>query len=388
MNDLLTRYRVMGPVLALGAVAALMVLMISQSSCISPVSGGAFVAVAVACGWFAAQRYYSAAIRQARAELEAARAVASEDIWRRILPIWSRQVESARSQTEQAISDLAQRFSGLSQQLETAVAASRNEAGDSAGKGQGGAVAVIAESEADLGAVTGSFKVLLESRKTTLDEVRGLSAWMRELSKMTEEVSAISAQTNVLAINAAIQAAHAGEAGRGFAVVAAEVRRLAKQSGETAKDMSDKVKAINSAIEGVSVISEKSAQTDDLTIGSAESVIRRVLDRFNEIMSRLTESAGVLQQASTGIGHEIGEVLVSLQFQDRTSQILTQVRDHLDELSGRLREGGLSEADGVQPMEAQAWLAEMEQGYTTQEQRANHRGLRTAAAAGAGVTFF
>lgn len=348
------------------------------------------IAAAGISAWFAARRHrfaVAAALSQAGSEL--ARRERKEE-WHSALPIWSRQIENARSQTEQAISDLAQRFSGLSQRLETAAAASRDEAGNSTGKGQGGALAVIAESEADLGAVTGNFKVLLESRTTTLDEVRGLSAWIRDLSKMTEEVGAISMQTNVLAINAAIQAAHAGEAGRGFAVVAAEVRRLAVQSGETAKGMSDKVKAISSAIEGVSVLSEKSAQTDDLAISSAEATIRRVLERFNEIMSRLTESAGVLRQASSGIGQEIEEVLVSLQFQDRTSQILAQVRDHLDELSRRLRDGGPDEADGVQPLHARAWLAEAERGYTTQEQRDAHRGLRAVAAAGTGtgVTFF
>jgi methyl-accepting chemotaxis protein len=333
--------------------------------------------------WFAARRHYLH--RAAEAEHTQAAPSQESQAWHRALPIWSRQIESARSQTAEAVEKLAERFARLSQELQTAVAASRNDADDPQGAAQGSVVNVIAESGTDLNAVTGSFKVLLESRKAMLDEVRRLSAWSCELGKMIEEVTAISAQTNVLAINAAIQAAHAGEAGRGFAVVAAEVRRLSTLSGQTAKEMSRKVRALGSTIDGVSAVSESSAQSDDRAIGEAEATIRKVLERFQEIMSRLTGSAEVLQQASTGIAREIDEVLVSLQFQDRTSQILSDVRDRLEEFSRGLKDGQFAD----EAFDVRAWLLELEKKYTTQEQRDNHRGLNVAESKpAAAVTFF
>jgi methyl-accepting chemotaxis protein len=165
---------------------------------------------------------------------------------------------------------------------------------------------------------------------------------------------------------------------------------LSTLSSETAKGMSEKVKALNSTIASASQISEQSAQSDDRVVNDAGSTIQRVLLRYQEIMSTLSTCATSVGKTGVGISREINEVLVSLQFQDRTSQILAQVRDQLDGLFRRLQEGGASEADGDRPSDAQAWLAELEKGYTTQEQRDTHRGRHVAAAAGAGtgVTFF
>ncbi|WP_407316832.1 methyl-accepting chemotaxis protein [Pseudomonas sp. nanlin1] len=220
-----------------------------------------------------------------------------------------------------------------------------------------------------------------------LEEVRQLNEYTGELRTMATDVGAIAAQTNLLALNAAIEAARAGEAGRGFAVVADAVRTLSKQSSETGKQMSTKVDVINSAISRVVAVAGDSSEHSSDLISQSEARIQGVLDRFGEVTERLSHSAELLQREGSGIREEVNDVLVSLQFQDRTSQILAHVRNNLDRLQAHLQQ---REATPGQPddLDVRAWLQDMERTYATDEQRQIHSGGARHANTEHEITFF
>ena len=310
-----------------------------------------------------------------------------EQVCGEVLPILAKQVEIAHSQSEEAITNLAGRFSAIVTNLDGAVSASRSAADE---KG-GGAVEVLHHSERELATVVKYLKSALVSRNEMLDSVRSLTGYNEELKRMAAEVAAIASQTNLLALNAAIEAARAGEAGRGFAVVADEVRTLSSLSSATGKRMTAKVEIINAAIQSVSATAESSAAHDQEAVRRSEQAIENVLAGFNNLASQLVQSSEALRAESTGIHAEIADALVALQFQDRVSQILVNVRNNLDELHqeiGRYQQAR-NDHGQVQPMNVADWLAAMEESYTTSEQRSIRRGRKANTLAEATeITFF
>lgn len=296
------------------------------------------------------------------------------------MPIWSKQIETARSQTEEGITEVTMRFAAIVNRLHASVAASQQAAGD--GAGGDSVVSVLSHSETDLIAVNRSMDAALRERAAMVQDVRELVAYTVDLKKMASDVGEIASQTNLLALNAAIEAARAGESGRGFAVVADEVRKLSTLSSDTGKKIYEKVNVINKAITAVIAVAEKFSVEDTRSVDEAEKTIHRVLNNFKAVTSGLTESSEILRQESEGIREEISNSLVYLQFQDRVSQILAQVRDNLDGLHAHLVQHSAGRSSGGTPsIDADAWLKEMALGYTTTEQRRNHLGDKSEAAA-------
>ena len=304
------------------------------------------------------------------------------------VPIWARQIETARAETEESITALAQRFAGISERLEGSVAASQKA---SLGLGGGaGAIGVLEISVPVLTLLFDTLKSAQHARDAVFGEVRGLSRYTEELRQMATEVAAIASQTNLLALNAAIEAARAGEAGRGFAVVADEVRKLSGMSSDTGKKMTEKVGIINAAMAGACKIAEEASAHDAQSVRDSESTVHDVIMRFGGVAAGLGESTEMLQKESSGIGAEVSEVLVSLQFQDRISQILSHVRLNMEQFGAHLhtaRERTVRDGEAKQ-IDAQAWLREMKMTYATEEQRLNHGGAQAKSAAAQEITFF
>lgn len=375
--------------LALGATQTLIVLSLANNTQTlrSIIISLLLVATAVGAGLLFIKRMrakISTAVAETQAECEQrlAHSRASsgiegfDELYLSTTPILVRQIATARSQTQDAITSLAQRFAAISERLANAVETSQQTAGGLTGSADGSAVHVLANSEQELTSLISSLEMAQDMRAEVLNEIRGLMQYTDELRNMIEEVVAIANQTNLLALNASIEASRAGESGRGFAVVANEVRNLSSISTETAKKMADKIGAVNSAISNASKIAENNSIQDKQSIQDSKSLIRNVIDRFENITSRLAGASEQLQSESSGIGNEISEVLISLQFQDRVSQILSHAENSMGKLMTHLEES-LSQqhqSGEVQVIDSTAWMRDMELTYATDEQRENHYG--------------
>ncbi|MGL6418205.1 methyl-accepting chemotaxis protein [Aeromonas allosaccharophila] len=375
-------------------------LLLQLADALSPLYLLLNVLVAIAAALWTSSHFHQHIHRNRTEQIEptATNAIAHsivglEQVCEKALPIWSQQIENSRQQTEAAMIDLTQRFSGLANKLEEAVNASHLAAGELGDANSRGMAGVLSESQQQLNEVVAILHSAQANRDAMLGEIKSLTTYTIELNTMAMDVAKIASQTNLLALNAAIEAARAGEAGRGFAVVADEVRNLSRLSSETAQKMTDKVDTINTAIGRAFQIAENAAARDHASALNSEQTIEQVLARFRHATDSLAESASLLQNESTDIHREISSVIVSLQFQDRVSQILSHVRQNMESLSSHLIASEQnSNSSGPIQIDANRWLAEMELSYATDEQRNIHHGRTTrstkAQPSSADITFF
>ncbi|MBP5446977.1 MAG: hypothetical protein J6X95_02600, partial [Treponema sp.] len=146
-----------------------------------------------------------------------------------------------------------------------------------------------------------------KDQMTVVDKVGEIQAQAGRLKEANAVIRNIASQTNLLAMNASIEAAHAGVAGKGFAVVAGEIRNLAESSAKQSKSIGDLIKSITEAITGIvdaSKLSLSSFQSLDTRISEIQAMLSEVLASVNEQQAgtkSLLESMFVVETSSESI---------------------------------------------------------------------------------------
>lgn len=187
---------------------------------------------------------------------------------------------------------------------------------------------------------TRSGGAIIEETATSISDI------VVDLDRINEVISiidGISSQTNLLAMNAAIEAAHAGEAGRGFSVVAEEIRKLADATNENSKSIKAMVRGITSRMAGVLERSQKSR----LAFTEVDQEVQATSLAMGEISSAMNE----LAQGSTEIMESMHELSDIVQELDNETEDMRKHTGHAVEGMKRIEEVSLVIKDGMAEIE-------------------------------------
>jgi methyl-accepting chemotaxis protein len=273
-----------------------------------------------------------------------------------------RTVQDARGTADQSAAIASQTSAGMQQQyrevdqVATAsqemsstaqdVARSASQAADAAR----GADHATQEGLAVIDLTTRSIDSLAANMNTAMVQVQGLASSSEQIGSVLEVIRSIAEQTNLLALNAAIEAARAGEAGRGFAVVADEVRNLAKRTQDSVEEIRQVIEGLQNGTREVASSMQNSQQQAQGSVSQVEKAVaalRRIgeavtviTDMNLQIASAAEEQSAVAEEITQNVA-SIRDVTESLTGQAdesaRVSQSLNNLANHQQGLMDQFR---------------------------------------------------
>ncbi len=286
-----------------------------------------------------------------------------------VLPVWQRHLDSARHHSESAVGSILASFGSIAHRLDQAIRLTQDS---QVGMGHGSVEDLVRRNDEALQEMLKPMRAAVDARNHAFAKLDGLAESMSELRQSAIQIKQLARRTNMVALNASVEASRAGERGSGFAVVAHEVRQLATQSADAANRMMSRTHAIDLDLQALRNEAAAHDSSDEALHDQAEHSARAVISGLLNSLGELNRSSRELKDAGVAVQDEYERVLMSFQSQDRLSQMLNCVSEDIVRLAEWLREG-----KDLSAAQAGEWLARLDASYTMEEQRSEHHGNTT-----------
>ena len=342
------------------------------------------VTVALAAGWRA--RRASRASRSSSDTTPAHQAADGPDgseagepsIATRVLPVWKRHIETARDHAEASTAELLQSFDSVQGLLSEALGAT----GSAPVLDAGLADSLIESHRPQIDTLLNTTRRAVALKDDMGAALKDVARCLDGLGKLAHEMQTIGRATNLLALNASVEATRAGAQGAGFAVVAREVQTLAGQSRDAARRVAEQVASMRRRVDDVAQQARRLDTDDEELAAQADENARQVVLGLLAGLADAARSSRTLRATSEQVQADLERIMVSLQSQDRQAQMLGAVCQDIERMRTWL-EGQPDE----EARSAVQWLARLEKSYTMEEMHSSHHGTSTVDRAPA-VEFF
>ena len=191
--------------------------------------------------------------------------------------------------------------------------------------------------------------------KNVIGQIDSISTDSTKLIETNRLISSISEQTNLLAMNASIEAAHAGAAGKGFAVVAGEIRTLAEKTRKQSEEVEHTIKEIIQSVASVVSFSETTNQVFENIVSLVQEVdknfnyISNIIENQNNLSSDISSHLTSISESSTAVSENFGSIKEGsiststsmLQAEKQTQELvyaMTNIQSHASDISKKVSE--------------------------------------------------
>lgn len=246
-----------------------------------------------------------------------------------VIPVLTEQLKAVISQTDTAAEGLIAAFFGINRQSKKQLQSVNELFGNLSEEAGGNS---LSETQQKLQELQSNFSAMTSFLDKSIEMIENVVTQLSRVDEFASKIKKIGQMTNILAINASIEAAHSGSAGNGFKVIASEINTLAKDSTESVKEITNTTENLTSNI--VSIKEElETVHKDTMEIGKrTDDLFGFVLKKIGETLQNATEKVRMIAGDAEELNKEVGKVVVSIQFQDITRQRLEHVISPLESL--------------------------------------------------------